>query len=67
MEYFSNDLYVYQATDFSLTDLELLTLVGTSIQTLRVGDALYFGTSEPVSGSGYILIREPIVFDGGPQ
>jgi hypothetical protein len=67
MDYFSNEFYVYQVSDSSLSDSDLLVLVGTSIQTLRVGNSLYFGVSDPVSVDGITLIREPIVTSEEPQ
>jgi hypothetical protein len=67
MDYFSNEFYVYRVDSSSTTDMELLSLVGTSIQTLRVDDSLYFGVAEPVSVAGVTLIREPIASGGGAE
>lgn len=58
----ANEFYVYRSESSDLTDIELLGIVGTSIQTIRTPTDLYFGVIEPLAtSSAYTLIREPII------
>lgn len=58
---FDNSFYIYKTNDGTLTDSQLLDFVTTSVQTLRVGGTLYFGTPTFMEGPEYVLIREPII------
>lgn len=57
---FANSLFVYKADDATLTDLQLLALTGTSVQTQRTRTELYFATYDEISGSGFNKVRDPI-------
>ena len=59
--FFDNSYYVYKANNGSLSDLELVSLVTTSISTLRMGDQLFFGAPQFMESSEFILVREPIM------
>lgn len=63
MDLFDSSLYVYQADNGSLTDLELLELIKTSVQTARSGGNLYFACDSLISGPGFSLVREPVAVE----
>jgi hypothetical protein len=64
----ANEFYVYRCTIPNISDIELLGLVGTSIQTLRVNGEVYFGVTDPlVDNPGYTLVREPVVEPAQPS
>jgi len=61
LSFFDETYYVYQANDGTLTDLELLGLVTTSVNTLRIGESLFFGAPTFMESNEFTLVREPLV------
>jgi hypothetical protein len=59
--FFDDSYYIYRANNGSLSDLELLNFVTTSVITFRVGDTLYFGAPQFMESNEFILIRQPLV------
>lgn len=57
---FDNTFYVYEMIDNSLSDLELLDLIKTTIQICRTDSKLYFACIELLSGDSFILISSPL-------